>query len=829
MQTVKFSYSGSATRKLTVMGRDQVIISGDDKSTQFIFKFPDSYQSYSKEIVWDGFYITNGLGEDSVARYPLVNDTFYVPQEITLPNSGKEISFQVVMYKPQIEGDDTSFQITESTELFPVYVSKSARGEQTDIHLDSVTELVQRAYVNSAYDVDSGADRPIITFTSLGGLSYVLALDMPYLDGSGTIAEQFLPPGSEVKVWHVDYMADLENIQSANSPDLAIIDVGTEGSQTDYQGNIFVKIDDQQNLWTLIYSKYTVDQIQPIYQDIDSLESRMDTAEGDIDSLEGRMDTAESNISTNQSDIDSLESRMDTAESDIDSLEGRMDTAESNISTNASDIDSLEGRMDTAESDIDSLESRMGTAESDIDSLEGRMDTAESDIDQVEGRLDTAETDIDSLEGRMDTAESDIDSLEGRMNTAEGNISTIEGQIGTEQTSGTILYRIKTNETSISTINSEIGDSQTQNTIIYRLDTAESNISTNTSNISSINEEIGTEETSGTILYRIKTNETDISSLDGRLDTAETKLQTIQEGAEVNVQSDWTDANTESDQYILNKPTLGTAQAKDYVQASSGQSNAGYIVQLDSNGKIDESMLNQHVTSVNTRTGAVTLTKADVGLTNTDDGAKIPVDNLTSSTNPPLASTVQTALDGKINQLPSNLTGAKILVSIQGDQNDIAESSYSTDKLQYLANVTSDIQTQINNKVQKNADITAGTQTKITYDAKGLVTGGTTLSQSDIPNLQASKITTGQFDLARLPSDMGVVYVGSITQDGTSTSWTFPVTPYDTDISHISIRDSNGYEVRMGVQYGTGTVTLSTAEPPASGTTFSFKVIAPTQ
>jgi len=55
-------------------------------------------------------------------------------------------------------------------------------------------------------------------------------------------------------------------------------------------------------------------------------------------------------------------------------------------------------------------------------------------------------------------------------------------------------------------------------------------------------------------------------------------------------------------------------------------------------------------------------------------------------------------------------------------------------------------------KVSKNSDITAGTSTKITYDAKGLVTSGTSLIASDIPSLDASKITSGTIDSARLPA-----------------------------------------------------------------------------
>jgi len=66
--------------------------------------------------------------------------------------------------------------------------------------------------------------------------------------------------------------------------------------------------------------------------------------------------------------------------------------------------------------------------------------------------------------------------------------------------------------------------------------------------------------------------------------------------------------------------------------------------------------------------------------------------------------------------------------------------------------VTPDMITNWNNKVTANPAIAKGTKTKITYDEKGLVTSGADLAASDIPNLDASKITSGTFADARISS-----------------------------------------------------------------------------
>jgi len=54
----------------------------------------------------------------------------------------------------------------------------------------------------------------------------------------------------------------------------------------------------------------------------------------------------------------------------------------------------------------------------------------------------------------------------------------------------------------------------------------------------------------------------------------------------------------------------------------------------------------------------------------------------------------------------------------------------------------------VNLKVDKNTSITGSTNTKITYDSKGLVTSGTSLVAGDIPNISESQVTNLTSDLA---------------------------------------------------------------------------------
>ena len=113
-----------------------------------------------------------------------------------------------------------------------------------------------------------------------------------------------------------------------------------------------------------------------------------------------------------------------------------------------------------------------------------------------------------------------------------------------------------------------------------------------------------------------------------------------------------------------------------------------------------------------------------------------------------------------------------------------------------------DLQAALNAKITSNPSITPGTATKVTYDAKGLVTSGTAITASDLPfGIDAAKIGTG-------------------TVDDTEFEFLDGVTGYiQTQInSKYDASNPSGYITSAGVTINKSTVTDGT---PVTGTTVS--------
>jgi hypothetical protein len=106
-----------------------------------------------------------------------------------------------------------------------------------------------------------------------------------------------------------------------------------------------------------------------------------------------------------------------------------------------------------------------------------------------------------------------------------------------------------------------------------------------------------------------------------------------------------------------------------------------------------------------------------------------------------------------------------------------------------------DLQTALDLKVDENAAITGATKTKITYDAKGLVTAGADLAAGDLPTgIDAAKISTG------LISNAEFDYLNGLT-DNIQTQFTGK---QDTLVSATNIKTIEGQSL-----LGSGNIDLA--------------------
>ena len=118
------------------------------------------------------------------------------------------------------------------------------------------------------------------------------------------------------------------------------------------------------------------------------------------------------------------------------------------------------------------------------------------------------------------------------------------------------------------------------------------------------------------------------------------------------------------------------------------------------------------------------------------------VDN-TSDANKPISSATQTALDAKQATLVSG-TNIKTVngTSVLGSGNIAISSAVAWGGVTGTLSNQTDLQTALDGKVDENTAITGATKTKVTYDAKGLVTAGADATTADIADSSNKRYVT---------------------------------------------------------------------------------------
>lgn len=186
-----------------------------------------------------------------------------------------------------------------------------------------------------------------------------------------------------------------------------------------------------------------------------------------------------------------------------------------------------------------------------------------------------------------------------------------------------------------------------------------------------------------------------------------------------------------------------------------------------------------------------------VDTSTTVNGKALSSDIVINATEIPISSSDNTSVKDYVDNLDITITGAASTIKdndlmqnravISNEDGKIAISDTTSTELGYVHGVTSDIQTQLNNKINKQSSaITAATKCKITYNSDGLVTAGANLVASDIPDLSSTYINTNQKGNANGVATLDANTLVPSSQLPTATSSVKGAVIVDTEISSNS-------------------------------------------
>lgn len=338
-------------------------------------------------------------------------------------------------------------------------------------------------------------------------------------------------------------------------------------------------------------------------------------------------------------DIVALRTDMTTAQTDINALQSNDGAIESNITTLQNDVNLLE-------TDVAGLHTSLATTDSKVATLEVDMDNAQADINNAEMNISNIVEDLATTDAKVATAVFTVNNIPP---DANGNVNVEGGGSGGDMSNYYTKPESDARFAPIVHSHSEYSlNTHDHNDVYAQL----------------VHSRLEYAPTTHTHAIADVTNlQTELTSLDTRLDAVELKDSDYEKIANKGIANGYTplDANNKVPLSFLNDSMVGnvkylglwdastnspalpatpTAQGEYYVTSVAGtqfslefQIGDWIIANGASWGKVDNT---DAVSTVQGRTGNVTITKEDVGLTNVDD---------TSDLDKPVSTATQVALD----------------------------------------------------------------------------------------------------------------------------------------------------------------------------------------
>lgn len=381
-----------------------------------------------------------------------------------------------------------------------------------------------------------------------------------------------------------------------------------------------------------------------------------------------------------------------------------------------------------------------------VTEVKATADKAATDITNLTKRVDTAEGEIDTLQADLATAEGNITSLTSKMTAAESNIANLKTTVGDAESG--LVRDVAANTAAIDTKAAK-EDVYTKTEINNKVDTINSNIDKKANSADVYTTTAVDQKFTN---YYKKSETYTQTEIDGKISAASTKAYKIK-GSVATFDKLPTENRIEGDVYnvlaafsIDEKPyPAGT----NVVWANGAWDPLGGIVDL----------------------GPYALTSAlNSAVTTLENSIAEKVD--------------QTVYNAKITSIESDLaTKATTTALNEGLATKVDTTTYATDK--------SRLESAINARVIANSAITAGTFPKITFDAKGLVTGGEGLAAADIPEITADKIT-----------DFAATARNAVRYQTTSASGAIVNVAHNLNVQfpHVSVYNSGGEEIGVHVK-----------------------------